>query len=138
MVKPTTGAPDAVARRAGRERTWARPTAEYSYNAETTYVAGEFYWPVERGQRPSTATSPAARSLLSMEGSPRERDLVARQQDRQRRRGAAFKLQDKKDLFKRGDAGPTSAAGGRWAAARIILLFVVVLSSCCWSVPAGR
>jgi hypothetical protein len=31
--------------------TWAAPTQQYSYEAETTYVAGEFYWQVQRGQK---------------------------------------------------------------------------------------
>ena len=61
---------------------------QYAYNAETTYVAGEFYWQVERGQKTfnrdfANGSAPAVDGALGQRA-----DLVVRQQDRQRgRRG---------------------------------------------------
>ena len=61
MVRPTTGAPQMAA--TGRTATYLGTTYQlkYSYNAETTYVLGEFYWPVERGQKTFNRDFAAAR-----------------------------------------------------------------------------
>ena len=44
----------------------------YAYDAETTYVAGEFYWPVSRGQKTFNRDFAKGGNLLSMEESPKE------------------------------------------------------------------
>ena len=51
MVAPTTGAPSMA--ESGKTAKYLGKTyqQQYAYNAETTYVAGEFYWQVERGQK---------------------------------------------------------------------------------------
>jgi hypothetical protein len=125
VVKPTTGAP---ALSAGKDSAGYLGTTyrlKYSYQAETTYVAGEFYWPVTRGQKTFNRDFASGASLLSMEESPQEvtwssggnidSDAVAK----------AFRLEDKKDLLKRSDTGPTS--GGRMGCGTIILLFIIIL-----------
>ena len=58
---------------------------QYAYNAETSYVAGEFYWQVERGQKTfnrdfANGSAPAVDGALGQRA-----DLVVRQPDRQRR-----------------------------------------------------
>ncbi|MBI5278993.1 MAG: DUF4178 domain-containing protein [Burkholderiales bacterium] len=109
IVKPTTGAPSYD--NGAQSATYLGSTyaLQYSYDAETNYVAGEFYWPVRRGQKTFNRDFAKGKSLLSLEETPLERtwssgsridsDLVAK----------AFKLENKKDLLKRGDAGPTAA-----------------------------
>jgi hypothetical protein len=79
-------------------------------------VAGEFYWQVQRGQKTFNRDFASGSALLSQEEAPNEitwssgskldGDLVAK----------AFKLEGKKDLFKRSDAKPLSSAPA-WAAA---------------------
>ncbi|MES2786732.1 MAG: DUF4178 domain-containing protein [Pseudomonadota bacterium] len=126
LVKPTTGAPTWEA---GSQRaTYLGSPYQllYSYEAETTYVAGEFYWPVERGHKSFNRDFAKGTSLLSMEQTPREvtwssgskiaSDVVAK----------AFNIQDKSELLKRTDAGPASTASGL-GCATIIVLFIIIL-----------
>jgi hypothetical protein len=125
VVKPTTGAPSLSPNGESAVYLGTGYKLKYSYEAETVYVAGEFYWPVERGMKTSNRDFAKGDSLLSMERSPREvtwssggkiaSDAVAK----------AFKLDDKKDLLKRSDAGPTSKSG--MGCASIIIMFVVIL-----------
>lgn len=128
MVKTTTGAPvlSPTLDRATYLGTTYR--LQYQYKAQTTYVAGEFYWPVERGQTTFNRDYAHGKSLLSMEETPREvtwsfggpvdADAVV----------AAFKLQDKRDAVRRSDAGPTTSGGGAGAGcATIVLVLLVIL-----------
>ena len=66
LVKPVTGAP--VMQQNGRSATYqgANYTLKESYNAETSYVAGEFYWQVSRGQKTSNRDFASGKNLLSM------------------------------------------------------------------------
>ena len=127
VVKPATGAP--VLSENGQSATYlgTRYQLKESYSAETTYVAGEFYWQVTRGQKTSNRDFVSGKSLLSQEqsanevtwsvGAQIESDLVAK----------AFKLEDKKDLLKRSDAGPGSAAKGVGCGTVIVLFLIIVL-----------
>jgi hypothetical protein len=114
-----------------------------SYNAETTYVAGEFYWQVSRGQKTWNRDFVNGKSLLSMEqsaqevtwssGSQIDSDLVAR----------VFKLEEKKDLLKRSDVGPFSPArsigiGTVIVLVLLLLLFLILLSRCASCDPATQ
>ncbi|MGA0572015.1 DUF4178 domain-containing protein [Variovorax sp. VNK109] len=124
LVKPTTGAP--MMAPGGRAATYlgTRYQLQYAYNAETGYVAGEFYWPVRRGQKSFNRDFAAGSSLLSMEQTANEvswssgnrvaGDTVAR----------AFRLDGRKELFKR-DAGAVSAASGM--SIRTIVIIVIVM-----------
>jgi endogenous inhibitor of DNA gyrase (YacG/DUF329 family) len=98
-----------------------------SYHSETSYVAGEFYWPVRRGQRTNHREFASGRSLLSMEqagtevtwstGSAIASDTVA----------AAFGQSTRKDLFRRGDAGPTTPAGSGMGCGCAVILLILLL-----------
>ena len=98
-----------------------------SYAAETTYVAGEFYWQVTRGQKTFNRDFASGKSLLSQEeskneitwssGSKLDGDAVAK----------AFKLEGNKAMFKRSDAGPLSSAAGMSVRTIVIVLVVIVL-----------
>jgi hypothetical protein len=126
VVRPTTGAP--VLAGNGQSATYlgTRYALKDSYNAETTYAAGEFYWQVRRGQKTFNRDFEAGRNLLSLEQTPSEvtwssgaridSDTVAK----------AFGIEDRKALLQRGDALP---AGGRSGigCATVIVLFAVIL-----------
>jgi len=126
VVKPTTGAPSYTAGAQSAGYLGTKYQLQYSYDAETTYVAGEFYWPVERGHKTFNRDFSSGKSVLSLEETPRERtwssgsriesDLVAK----------AFKLENKKDLLKRGDAGPT-AGGSRGGMGCGTIVFIIIL-----------
>lgn len=128
IVKPATGAP--LVKKDMQSAVYLGTTyrQESAYKARTTYVAGEFYWPLERGQATFNRDYAGGNgALLSMEETPSERtwsvggkvdsDLVAR----------AFGLQDKSALMKRGDAGPTSGKGAGCGCATIVIVVLVIL-----------
>ncbi|MFT3812817.1 MAG: DUF4178 domain-containing protein [Acidovorax sp.] len=73
LVRPATGAPKLAANGQSASYLGATYRLQYSYNAETTYVAGEFYWPVERGQTTFNRDyASGSGGLLGMEQTPRE------------------------------------------------------------------
>lgn len=126
MVKPTTGAPQLSAN--NKSATYLGTTYEeqYSYEAETTYVAGEFYWPVKRGQKTSNRDFAKGKALLSMEQTPGEITWSSGSRMDSEQVAKAFKLEDKKDLLKRTDAAPVSASSGV-GCVTIIVLFIIIL-----------
>jgi ribosomal protein S27E len=135
VVKPTTGAP--VMDERGRSATYlgTRYQLKESYNAETSYVAGEFYWQVSRGQKTSNRDFVSGKSLLSLEQSPNEVTWSVGSQIESDAVAKAFKLEDKKELLKRSDAGPGSAARGVGfgtviGLVLILLLFLFLISRC--------
>ena len=136
LVRPTTGAPTMTSSTA-RSASYMGTTYDlkYSYEAETNYVCGEFYWVVQRGQKTSNKDFASGKRLLSMEKTPSELvwssgdqiafDVVAK----------AFGLEDKKDLLKRDDAAPFSPAksigfGTMFVVLVIILILLSMLSRC--------
>lgn len=127
IARPTTGAP--ALSPGGQSASYLGTTyqQQYSYNAETNYVAGEFYWPVERGQRTFNRDFANGRDLLSMEESPREVTWSSGSKIDSDTVAKAFKLQDKQELLKRSDAGPTSAGGGIGCGTIVIGIVVILL-----------
>ncbi len=130
LVKPVTGAP--VTSNNGKTARWSGAVYQQQsqYKAETTYVAGEFYWQVRRGQKTDNRDFAAGDKLLSMEqdasevtwsaGNKISSDLVA----------SAFKLEGKKDLLKRSDAAPFSAAKGLGIVQVLVfVLFIIIVLS---------
>ena len=135
LVKPVTGAPNFKA--GAQSASYLKTTYQLqsSYQAETTYVAGEFYWQVTRGQKTFNRDFINGSALLSQEetgsevtwssGSKLNGDLVAK----------AFKLDGQKELFKRVDAKPLSSASGVGCGTVIIvvlliLFFLLLMSRC--------
>jgi hypothetical protein len=111
MVRPTTGAPQLAA--SGRSATYLGTTYQlkYHYDAETTYVLGEFYWQVERGQKTSNRDFESSKGLLSMEQSKSEITWSSGDKLASDTVVKAFKLEDKKDVLQRDDPGPCGQVG---------------------------
>jgi len=129
LVKPTTGSPTLSANGTSASYLGTSYDLQYSYEAETTYVAGEFYWPVERGQKTFNRDFAKGPNLLSAERTAKELTWSSGSRIASDTVAVAFKIEDKKSLLKRGDAGPTSAtgAGGGLGFGNIVLMIVVIL-----------
>jgi hypothetical protein len=127
IVKPATGAP--VVSSNGQSATYlgTRYQLKESYNAETNYVVGEFYWQVQRGQRTSNRDYVNGPSLLSMEQSPTELTWSVGGKIDSAAVAKAFKLEDKKELLQRADVGPGSFKGASNHVAIIIFVLVLIL-----------
>ncbi len=135
MVKPTTGAPQMAENGSSASYLGKRYQQQYAYNAETTYVAGEFYWQVERGQKTFNRDFANGKALLSMERSANELTWSSGNKLDSGLVSAAFKLDDKKDMFTRSDALPVSAASGMGCGtiiliAIVIIVLLIILSTC--------
>ena len=126
LVKPTTGSPVLAPGEKSASYLGTTYALLYSYNAETSYVAGEFYWPVERGQKTFNRDFGKGASLLSMEQTPREVTWSSGSKIDSDTVAKAFKLDEKKDLLKR-DAGPVSAGSGIGCGTIIFLFFIVLV-----------
>lgn len=135
LVKPVTGAPSL--HNAGRSAAYLNTsyTLQSSYRAETSYVAGEFYWRVERGEKTFNRDFANGKSLLSQEEGPHEVTWSSGSMLEGEAVARAFKLDGKKDLFKREDAQPLSSASGMGCSTVIvgillILFFLFLISRC--------
>jgi endogenous inhibitor of DNA gyrase (YacG/DUF329 family) len=129
MVKPATGAPTV-----GKDMQVASYLGtdyrhQYAYKAQTTYVAGEFYWPVERGQLTFNRDYAHGTSVLSLEETPRERTWSIGSKIDSDTVAKAFGLEAKKDLLQRGDAGPVAPRGSGMGCGcgTLMLLLIVIL-----------
>jgi hypothetical protein len=135
MVRPTTGAPTLA--QSGQSATYLgkRYQLKYSYEAETSYVAGEFYWKVERGQKTFNRDFASGASLLSQEQSGSELTWSSGSKLDSAAVASAFKLDDNKELFKRADAAPLSSGSGMGCGTIIlivviIIVLLIILSTC--------
>jgi hypothetical protein len=129
LVAPATGAP--VVSSNGQSATYAGKsyTLKESYNAQTNYVVGEFYWQVQRDQKTSNRDYASGTNLLSMEQTPQELVWSAGSKLDASLVVKAFGLEGKKDLFQRSDVSPFSAAPSVGIKTIIILVLVLLLLS---------
>lgn len=127
MVKPTTGAPSMA--ESGARATYLGKVylQQYAYNAETGYVAGEFYWQVERGQKTFNRDFANGSALLSMERSANELTWSSGNRIDSAAVAAAFKLDRRKDMFKRNDVLPVSAASSLGCGTIVLIVVVIVV-----------
>lgn len=126
LVKPTTGAPTVDRDLSTATYLGTRYEQQYVYKAQTTFVEGEFYWPVERGHVTQNRDYAKGDSLLSLEETPRERTWSSGNRISADKVATAFGLEAKKDLLQRGgDAGPV-APTGRGMGCGCLTLFLVV------------
>ena len=138
LATPTTGAPTLSPNGSTATYLGNKYTQKYSYKAETTYVAGEFYWRVERGQKSNNTDFEKGAVLLSREETPNEvtwsmgsklsSDAVAK----------SFNLKEGaldggldggsgNNMFKAADAKPMSSIAGMGCGTIIILILVLLL-----------
>lgn len=125
LVKPATGAPTP---RGGSAYAYLGTTytVQSTYRAETTYVAGEFYWQVLRGQTSHHQDCASGTSLLSREQMGQEVTWSVGHKMDYSTVAAAFNLKDRAGDFKRGDAMPFASGGIGMVGWFVILLFVLV------------
>ena len=140
MVAPTTGAPQTTSN--GRSASYLGTTYQLqsAYEAETTYVLGEFYWKVARGERTSNRDFASSKGLLSLEKTPTEVTWSAGDKLASDTVAKAFGLTDKADLLKRDDPGPFVAASGArlktWLILFIVFMAISAMVDCSGS-PGG-
>jgi endogenous inhibitor of DNA gyrase (YacG/DUF329 family) len=130
IIKPTTGAPTFSQDRRQASYLGESYPLQYAYQAETTYVAGEFYWPVERGQKTFNRDFAKGGNLLSMEEAPREVTWSSGSKVSSDTVAAAFGLQDKREMIRRGDAGPVTpgkGCAGVGCGTIVLLIFVLII-----------
>ncbi len=127
LVRPATGAPK-MSSSSASSATYLGTTynLKYSYRAETNYVCGEFYWPVQRGQTTQNRDFASGTRLLSLEQSPTELVWSIGDQVSSDAVAAAFGLKDKTDLFKR-DVAPFSATPSIGVGTIIVVLIVTLI-----------
>ena len=135
LVRPVTGGASLAAGGQSASYLGKRYQLQYSYEAITSYVAGEFYWRVERGQKTFNRDFALGPALLSLEQSANEQTWSGGSRVDSGMVAAAFKLEDSKALFKRSDAAPLSAAPklGCGTIILIVILIIVlllILSTC--------
>jgi hypothetical protein len=142
LVKPATGAPEVKTSRLVTYQ-GSSFTQQYAYKAETNYVAGEFYWRVERGQTTYNEDYTSGKLVLSREqsagssgkevtwsiGSKIEASTVI----------SAFKLKGQEAKFDRTDVAPVSFNGGTgmgimgWIVVLVIIFILLSMMSRCSS-----
>ncbi|MGB3068985.1 MAG: DUF4178 domain-containing protein [Ottowia sp.] len=143
LVRSTTGAPKY--RRGAQTATYLgrQYSLESSYTATTSYVAGEFYWPVSRGQKTDNSDFNAAdgKGTLSREESAGEVTWSHGQPIDSNTVAQAFRLGDQAGLFRRQDSGPvvggSSIGCGTLIVIAIVLLVLLVLISNCSGSSGG-
>jgi len=129
IVKPATGAPEVKSNSTVKYQ-GANYALQYAYKAETTYVAGEFYWRVERGQKTYSEDFANGKLILSREqssgaggqeitwsvGSKVDAQTVVQ----------AFKLKGQEEKFNR-DVVPLAASSGSGMSLMtwIVLIFIL-------------
>ncbi|MDB6001666.1 MAG: hypothetical protein JWP52_3365 [Rhizobacter sp.] len=142
VVKPVTGAPKLSGNGQSANYLGLTYHLDYSYNAETRYVAGEFYWPVERGQRSVNRDYSLAGSMLSSEKTPSELTWSSGNKIGSDAVVTAFNMKDRIDRFKRSDASPLSSKPALGCGTIILILIVLVilvaiLSTCSGGTGSG-
>ena len=131
LATPTTGAPTLSSNGAIATYLGNKYSQKYSYKAETTYVAGEFYWRVERGQKSNNTDFEKGPVLLSREETPNEVTWSMGSKLSSETVAQVFKLKDSdfsgKDAQKNSDISPLSSAAGMSFGTIVILIVVLLL-----------
>ncbi|MGE8319787.1 MAG: DUF4178 domain-containing protein [Comamonas sp.] len=139
LVKVITGAPTYQAGKATATYQKKKYTQQSAYRAETTYVLGEFYWPVVRGQRTDNIDFAAGQNLDQ---------LLSREEDRGREVtwsqgrklppeavAAAFGMIDQLDKFR--NTSVLDAFKGRLGGKPLWIGLVVLALLVFWLWPKG-
>ena len=142
LVAPTTGAPKMATNASSATYLGKTYQKLYAYNAETTYVAGEFYWQVQRGQKSFNRDFAAGKALLSSENTPQELTWSSGDRIDSATVAAAFGMEARKNQFKRDEVQPFTAAPSLSIGTIIVILVVIlvllsILSTCSGSGGSG-
>ena len=129
VVKPLTGAADYKNGAQSATYLGTKYDLQSSYSAETNYVAGEFYWQVERGEKTSNIDFAKGRDLLSREQTPSEVTWSSGSKVEGSTVAAAFKLDEKEDFFTRVDAQPLSAGAGMSITTIVVVVIALIILS---------
>ncbi len=136
IVKPATGAPTKSGSKA-YSYLGTSYALQYSYKAETGYVAGEFYWPVQRGQTTFNEDYAGGKNLLSSEQTGKELTWSVGSKIHHASVAAAFKIQDKNADFQRADVAPLASSSGLgvigWIVILVFVLIILAMFSRCSS-----
>ena len=124
LVRPITGAPELLAGGARARYNTTTYTRQWHYRAETSYVLGEFYWQVRRGQVTQNSDYAAGDRLLSAERGAGEITWSAGRKIDAAKVADAFGLGDK---LARADAKPFSAAPSVGIGTIVLVLFVLIV-----------
>jgi endogenous inhibitor of DNA gyrase (YacG/DUF329 family) len=128
VVKPATGAPS---KRGNKSYAYLGTTYQlaYSYKAETSYVAGEFYWQVTQGQTTFNEDYTSGKNLLTSEQAGKEITWSVGSKVDHTTVAMAFKLKERVEDFKRADVAPLSdfSGGNLGVLGWIVILFFVLM-----------
>ena len=127
LVRPTTGAPQLSGSGQGATYLGASYALQSSYHAETTYVLGEFYWQVTRGQKTFNRDFASAKGLLAMEQSANEITWSSGDKLASATVAQAFGMANQQDVLQRDDPGPFVAAKGFGMGAVVLLVFLLIV-----------
>jgi hypothetical protein len=138
LVRPVTGSPQLNGQGNSAQYRDTHYTLLYSYNARTSYVEGEFYWPVQQGQTTFNQDFADGKRLLSAEKTPREVVWSVGKRLEAATVAGAFGLTDRLAELSRADAGPLSAlsSGSGWSMLKLALvgvglvLLLVLITRC--------
>jgi hypothetical protein len=126
IVKPATGAPTQRGTNA-YAYLGTNYTKQYSYKAETTYVAGEFYWQVQRGQTTFNEDYASGKSLLSSEKGAGELTWSIGSKVDHTTIATAFKIKGRDADFQRSDVTPLSSGNSLGVIGWIVIVVVVII-----------
>jgi ribosomal protein S27E len=134
LATPTTGAPALSSNGSTATYLGNKYTQKYSYKAETTYVAGEFYWRVERGQKSNNTDFERGAVLLSREETPNEvtwsmgskLSSAAVAKSFNLKEGTLDGAADGGNVFKAADAKPISSIAGVGCGTIVILVIILL------------
>jgi hypothetical protein len=134
LATPTTGAPTVSPNGSTATYLANKYAQKYSYKAETTYVAGEFYWRVERGQQSNNTDFEKGAVLLSREETPNEVTWSMGSKLNSETVAKSFNLKDgalnggsDKDLLNAADAKPFSSIAGMGCGTIVMLILILLL-----------
>ena len=127
LVRPVTGAPVLADDLRTAKYLGTTYQLQYTYRAQTNFVEGEFYFPVQRGQASSNRDYASGDSVLSMEETSGERTWSLGSRIDSSTVAKAFGMQPHIEAFRRGDVGPVSSRGGGTGCGCATLILVVVI-----------
>ena len=136
-MRPTTGAPKYKNGAEQASYLGKNYQLQSRYRAETTYVLGEFYWPVQRGQRTDNIdfASTQGRGLLSREATGSEVTWSSGEKIDSQKVAAAFGMQEQAKQLQRDDVGPFVSAKGigclTWVLIGIVIVILLIVLTRC-------